>query len=41
MIVPISMITGVSDIAALLAIFSVNASMILFGLLMEKYETPA
>jgi hypothetical protein len=40
MIVLISMITGVSDIAALLAIFGVNASMILFGLLMEKYETP-
>jgi hypothetical protein len=40
MIVLISMITGVSDIAALLAIFGANASMILFGLLMEKYETP-
>jgi len=40
MIVLISMITGVTDIAALLAIFGVNASMILFGLLMEKYETP-
>ena len=40
MIVLISMITGVSEIAALLAIFGVNATMILFGLLMEKYETP-
>jgi hypothetical protein len=40
MIVLISMITGVSDVGALLAIFGVNASMILFGLLMEKYETP-
>ena len=40
MIVLIAMITGVSDIAALLAIFGVNACMILFGLLMEKYETP-
>ena len=40
MIVLISMITGVSDIAALVAIFGANASMILFGLLMEKYETP-
>jgi hypothetical protein len=40
MIVLISMITGVSDIAALIAIFGANASMILFGLLMEKYETP-
>jgi hypothetical protein len=39
MIVLIAMICGVSDIAALLAIFGVNASMILFGLLMEKYET--
>ena len=40
MIVLIAMLTGVSDIAALLAIFGVNASMILFGLLMEKYEAP-
>jgi len=40
MIVLISMICGVSDIGALVAIFGVNASMILFGLLMEKYETP-
>jgi hypothetical protein len=40
MIVLIAMITGVSDIAALLAIFGVNACMILFGLLMEKYESP-
>jgi len=40
MIVLIAMITGVSDIAALIAVFGVNASMILFGLLMEKYETP-
>ncbi len=40
MIVLIVMICGVSEIAALLAIFGVNASMILFGLLVEKYETP-
>jgi len=40
MIVLISMLTGISDVAALIAIFGVNASMILFGLLMEKYETP-
>ena len=40
MMVLIVMLTGVSDIAALLAIFGGNASMILFGLLMEKYETP-
>jgi len=38
MIVLISMITGISDVAALLAIFGVNAAMILFGLLQEKYE---
>jgi len=40
MIVLISQICGISDIAALLAIFGINASMILFGLLMEKYEEP-
>jgi hypothetical protein len=40
MIVLISQITGISDIAALLAIFGVNASMILFGALQEKYEKP-
>jgi hypothetical protein len=40
MIVLISQICGISDIAALLAIFGINACMILFGLLMEKYEEP-
>ena len=40
MIVLIAMITGISDVAALLAIFGVNAAMILFGLLQEKYEQP-
>ena len=40
MIVLIAMICGVSDLAALMAIFGVNACMILFGLLMEKYEKP-
>jgi len=40
MIVLIAMITGITEIAALLAIFGVNASMILFGLLQEKYERP-
>lgn len=40
MIVLIAQICGISDIAALMAIFGVNASMILFGLLMEKYEEP-
>ena len=40
MIVLIAQITGISDIAALLAIFGINASMILFGALKEKYEKP-
>jgi hypothetical protein len=40
MIVLIAQITGISDIAALTAIFGVNASMILFGALQEKYEQP-
>ena len=40
MIVLIAQITGISDIAALIAIFGVNASMILFGALQEKYENP-
>jgi hypothetical protein len=40
MIVLIAMLTGISDLAALIAIFAVNATMILFGLLMEHYEEP-
>lgn len=40
MIVLIAMLTGIADIAALLALAGVNASMILFGLLQEKYENP-
>lgn len=40
MIVLIAMITGISDVAALLALFGVNASMILFGLALEHYEAP-
>jgi hypothetical protein len=40
MIVLISQICGISDVAALLAIFGINASMILFGVLQEKYEKP-
>jgi hypothetical protein len=40
MIVLIAQLTGIADIAALVAIFGVNASMILFGWLQEKYETP-
>jgi hypothetical protein len=33
-------INGVTDIAALSAVFAVNAAMILFGALQEKYEQP-
>lgn len=33
-------INGVTDIGALFAIFAVNAAMILFGALQEKYEQP-
>ena len=40
MIVLIFQICGISDIAALGAIFGINASMILFGALQEKYEKP-
>lgn len=40
MIVLIALLTGSGDVGALLAIFGVNASMILFGLLMEHYEEP-
>jgi hypothetical protein len=40
MVVLIAMLTGISDVAALISIFGVNAAMILFGLLVEKYETP-
>jgi hypothetical protein len=40
MIVLISQICGISDIAALMAIFGINACMILFGGLQEKYEKP-
>lgn len=40
MIVLIAMITGIADIAALIAIFGVNAAMILFGQLQEHYEEP-
>lgn len=36
MIVLIALITGVSDIGAIIAIFGVNAAMIFFGLLMEQ-----
>jgi hypothetical protein len=40
MIVLIAQITGISDIAALIAIFGINGCMILFGALQEKYENP-
>ena len=40
MIVLIAMITGVSDIGALIAIAGVNASMIFFGLLQEVFTPP-
>jgi hypothetical protein len=40
MVVLIAMLVGIADIAALIAIAGVNAAMILFGLLQEKYETP-
>ncbi len=40
MIVIIAQLVGISDVTALLAIFGVNASMILFGWLQEKYEEP-
>jgi hypothetical protein len=40
MVVLIAMLPGISDIAALGALFGVNAAMILFGLLVEHYERP-
>ncbi|CAB4633647.1 unannotated protein [freshwater metagenome] len=36
----IAQLTGVSDFGALVGIFAVNASMIFFGALQEKYESP-
>jgi hypothetical protein len=40
MIVVIAQLTGIADIVALLAIAGCNVSMILFGLLQERYEQP-
>jgi hypothetical protein len=40
MIVLIAQLVGISDIAALVGLFGVNASMILFGWLQEQYEDP-
>jgi len=39
-IVLIAQICGVSDVVAIISLFGVNASMILFGWLQEKYEQP-
>jgi hypothetical protein len=36
----IAMLVGISDIAALVAVAGVNAAMILFGMLQERYESP-
>ncbi|MDG0868179.1 heliorhodopsin HeR [Candidatus Lucifugimonas marina] len=40
MVVIIAMLPGITEVSALVALFGVNASMILFGLVMEKYEQP-
>lgn len=40
MIVLIAQLVGITDVAALLALFGVNAAMILFGWLQERYEEP-
>jgi len=40
MIVLIAQVTGITEVSALISIFGVNASMILFGWLQEKYENP-
>jgi len=40
MIALIAQICGITDVAALMAIFGINASMILFGGIQEKYEQP-
>ena len=40
MIVLIAMLTGISDIAALIGIFAANAAMIFFGAVQERYERP-
>ncbi len=40
MIVLIAMLTGIGDVAALIALFGVNASMIFFGLVQEHYARP-
>ena len=40
MIVLIAMLTGIGDVAALIALVGVNASMIGFGWMQERYERP-
>ncbi len=40
MIVLIAMLAGIWDLAALIALFGVNAAMILFGLVMERQNGP-
>lgn len=40
MIVLIAMITGISEVAALIGLFAANAAMISYGYVMERYETP-
>ena len=40
MISLIALVVGITDVAAIIAIFGVNAMMILFGWLQEKYENP-
>jgi hypothetical protein len=40
MVVLIAMLTGIRDVAALLALFGANAAMILFGLVMERVNRP-
>ncbi|HEU4448435.1 MAG TPA: heliorhodopsin HeR, partial [Gaiellaceae bacterium] len=40
MVVLIAMLTGIRDVAALIALFGANAAMILFGLVMERVNRP-
>ena len=40
MAVLIALLPGITDIAAVIAIFGANAAMIFFGLLQERYERP-
>ncbi len=40
MVALIALLVGIADAAALIGLIGVNASMILFGLLQEKYESP-